>query len=187
MVKGERVLEHRSRKLILNYIKAHPGESFGTLKRIFEMNDSTLKYHLKYLERAKKVVSRREGRRRCYYPGSEGDVASSRWACTTEKDLPRAQQRTLTLIKANPGITSEDIHDKLDMSKQVLNKALRRLQELRLIWVIGRGERTGYEYITEERLKAELFNHLVKKLLDGEIDEETFLAAKRKLKPESND
>ena len=63
----DRTLAHRSRRLLLNYIKSHPGVSFGEVRDVFEMNDSTLRYHLRYLERSRKVTSERVGRERHYY------------------------------------------------------------------------------------------------------------------------
>ena len=45
----------------------------------------------------------------------------------------------------------------------------------------------GYEYITKEKLRDEIFNKLVTKLIADEIDEETFNRIKRKLDTMDND
>ena len=63
----ESPIEHRSRRLIFRYISTNPGVSFGSIKRFFDMNTSTLKYHLHYLERKKRVSSTREGGKRCFF------------------------------------------------------------------------------------------------------------------------
>ena len=49
------VLENETRKLVYDHIMAHPGVSFIVLKSVLKLNDSTLRYHLNYLERSKKI------------------------------------------------------------------------------------------------------------------------------------
>jgi hypothetical protein len=39
----------------------------------------------------------------------------------------------------------------------------------------------GYEFITKESLRQEVYNRLLVRLLSGEIDENTFVKVKRKL------
>ena len=55
MNKDKEKLEHYLRKMIYNHIKEYPGVSFSTLKKVYDLNDSTLRYHLKYLERNEKI------------------------------------------------------------------------------------------------------------------------------------
>ena len=67
MYDGKGVLKNKSRKVIYDFIKSHLGASFGSIKKFFELKNSTLEYHLHYLEKGQKIASKREGRRRCYY------------------------------------------------------------------------------------------------------------------------
>ena len=50
-------LKHQTQKLIYNFISTHPGVSFSRIRNFFELNDSTLKYHLHYLEKNNRISS----------------------------------------------------------------------------------------------------------------------------------
>ena len=67
------------------------------------------------------------------------------------------------------------------MNGKKLNYNLKRLRDLKLIWLVKDDGLIGYEYITAEKLRDEAFNRLVVRLLRNEIDEKTFLELKRKL------
>ena len=68
MLKNDLVLDHRVRRMVYNHIVAHPGVSFNILKKVFALNDSTLRYHLSYLKKADKIAFDDEKRMRKYYP-----------------------------------------------------------------------------------------------------------------------
>ena len=54
MANDELVLQHDTRRMIYNYIVEHPGVAFNELKKVFELTDGTLRYHVEYLKRSGK-------------------------------------------------------------------------------------------------------------------------------------
>lgn len=181
MAGGAGSKDNRTRKMIYNYIKSYPGVSFGKIKDFFELNESTLKYHLVYLERTKDITSRREGRRRCYF-SSQHEFDDNKK--TDEPDFSvftRNQQVILKLIIRNPGITRTELLSKTKLNRKTFGYNIDRLVEQKTIWVINSSDEIGYEYITKDKLYKEMYNGLLMKLLSNEIDEETFHKIKKKL------
>jgi predicted transcriptional regulator len=183
MSKGEGAFEHKSRKSIYNYIKSNPGVSFGDIKRVFDMNTSTLKYHLHFLERADEVFSEREGRRRCYYCTRTRETTLETITNTRHETntLTDTQEYLLRIIQDQPGISNKELINITKLNRQNINYNIKKLSELKLIWMVRNNGMIGYEYITNEKLRDEAINKLIIKLLSDEIDEETFKRVMKKL------
>ncbi len=183
MVGGDEAFEHRTRRMVYNYISTHPGASFGMIKKFFDMNTSTLMYHLRFLERKQTIVSKREGRHRRYYGTSKS------WSDTSLTIIPRAdinlltqtQKRLIYLIRNKPGITKIELMHKTKINRKNITYNLKKLIKLNFIWLVKRDDILGYEFITREKLREEMFNKLILKLVANEIDEETYLKIKKKL------
>jgi predicted transcriptional regulator len=169
-------LDHRSRKLIYNFISTHPGSSFKIIKNLFDMNKSTLSYHLNYLERNRKVISKREGRNRCYYCAYE---AASKLG--KRSNLTYTQRKLVNIIQDTPGITNKELMSRIKINRKNLHYNIKKLRELKLIWAVKRNGELGYEYVTEEKLRHEMATTLISKLLSNEIDEKTYHKIKTKL------
>lgn len=181
MARGAHESENYSRKQICKYLQTHPGISFLTLLNFFEMNKSTLTYHLNYLEDRKTIRSEKKGKMRVYFftdwpvqtlsPMSEIKIGS----------LPKTQRIVLKAIKDNPGITQKELAKLTDNNQTTISYTLARLLKMGVIWKVKTGGKIGYEFITRAKLKDEMLNRLLLKLLKNEVDKETFKKVKQRL------
>ena len=177
MANGEFALEHKTRRMIYNYILEHPGASFGRIRKVFDLTAGTLRYHLKYLKKAEKIDSRLEEGKRCYYT-LENKIDSP---AVPGANLNPTQKHLLTIIKDNPGITKKELAKKTRFKSPTVAYNVKKLVEFKLVWKSKQGKATGYEFITKENFKEELRNLLLKRFLAGEVDEETFLELIKRL------
>ena len=170
--------ENRKRKVLLNYIIAHPGVSFTELLNILDINKSTLRYHLKYLERKREVTSSIHNGMRHYTCFGASTKETTGVPATSFSGL---QSYLLNLIIDNPGITRKALSRLTGLEKHVITYNVEKLVENDLVWKVRRGKNIGYEYITRESLNLELFKLLLDNYLKGEIDKQTFIRLKEEL------
>jgi predicted transcriptional regulator len=178
-----RALEHKSRRQIFNFISTNPGASISAIKRFLGMNESTLKYHLHYLEKNEKIYATNQGRQTCYFckHRSISGIYKEPKKQTALSNLTRTQIQLIDLIKSRPGITQKELVNLSKLNKKSVSYNLKRLGEQKFVWVVKKDGKLGYEYITREKLRSEMLNELVNKLLLDEIDEEKFNKIKKKL------
>ena len=146
MAGGEEGLEHKTRKLIFNYISSHPGSSFGVIRDFFELNESTLKYHLHFLERNNRITSKREGRNRCYFSTSRKEFKYQ--TPVQNQTLNPTQQQILNIIGSNPGIIKQELLTKSKLNRKTLEYNLNKLIDHKIIWKVKNSNEIGYEHIT---------------------------------------
>ena len=171
------VVEHKTRKMIINHILAHPGVSFGIIKRVLALTDSTLRYHLNYLEGRNEIKSTIEGKNKCYYPvhkfifepKSESDLKTHR--------LSNTQERLLNTIQRYPGINQKDLIIRSGFKRITVSHNLKKLIDFGVVRKEPNGRHVCYHYITDTELREKI----IKRLINDEIDEQTFLVLKRKL------
>mgnify|MGYP001029006760 CR=1 FL=1 len=168
-MKGERDNPHRTRKILLRYLSENPGSTILILSSALRINKSTLRYHLRYLDDKDEIFSvKRRGKRRYYLKGKENHPVN---------DITRNQERVLTLIRSKPGITRKQIRSQMNLTSRSLTYVLKSLRGDQLIWE----DKGKYTAVTPENLADRMLVVLVKKLLNGRIDEETFLAMKEEI------
>ena len=178
---GGPALGHKSRKLIYNFISTNPGAAFENIKKVLDMNKSTLNYHLKYLERSKQITSKLQDGQRCYYCAYKVDHSIQPVLDRAPPNLTETQQHLLKLIQNRPGITNKELIIQTKLNRKNLSYNIKKLRENKLIWAVRSDGLLGYEFITKEKLQYEMATRLIAKLLSDEIDEETYHKIKTKL------
>ncbi|MGA1873858.1 MAG: winged helix-turn-helix transcriptional regulator [Thermoplasmatota archaeon] len=179
-MKRERGNRSETREELHHFILDNPGVTFGRLSKVFGLNRGTLRYHLDYLEGEEKVRRVRKGNRNCYFSESLGAPGRTR----TEEMLGAKHRRLLSAIKDNPGISRKELIRLTDLTREDLNYGLRKLKDRKVIWKTADGGDPCYEYISREKLAAEMMLIILEKFLDDEIDKETFLLLKSRLQAE---
>jgi predicted transcriptional regulator len=174
-------LTHKSRRLIYNFISNNPGIAFENIKRFFDMNKSTLNYHLKYIERNNKVTSKLEDGQRCYYCAYKVSHKILPLQTRTPTNLTQIQERLLTLIQQKPGVSNKELITQTKINRKNLSYNIKKLRDQKLIWAVKNDGVLGYEFITKEKLQREMATRLISKLLAEEIDEEAYHRIKDKL------
>jgi predicted transcriptional regulator len=175
------VFEHETRKKIYNHILTYPGVSFSIIKTILGLTDSTLRYHLKYLESKNEIKSSIEGNKRCYYAIHRVIVDSKIKSNHGTYKLNPTQETLINTIHHHPGITQKELILKTRLKKITVAYNVNKLVKFGMIQKEKFGKHVNYFYMTDDKLRKKLIQKLILKLINREIDEHTFLILKKKL------
>jgi predicted transcriptional regulator len=170
--------DHNTRRLLFEYISDNPGSTFKVIRSAFKLTDSTLRYHLGYLQRRKKIVQEKKGREKCYYSYLKKRFPFS----DPNLNLSGKQERLLQIISQNPDITYKELKTRSGMDRASFSYNLRKLKRMKLIWRVTKKGKTGYDIVTKEGLADEMFLILVRKYLDGDVDKDEMIDILDKLK-----
>ncbi len=183
MLDGDAILENKLRRMLYNHIISYPGVSFNTMKNIFELTDSGLRYHLHYLEKNEKISSGLERGIRCYYPHPGAVAVPLKTKERLEsQQLTTHQERVLSIIMRYPGINQKGIMDRTGINRFKVSRCITTLKTLGLVRNTRVKNSVCYEYIPDVEMKFKILKGLMLRFLRDEIDEQTFLRLKRRLK-----
>jgi len=118
-IKNVEVLDHYLRGKIHGYIIANPGEHYNQIKDALCLNNGSLAYHLRVLEREGYVKSLREGVYKRFYPAS---------ATMPVDRLTPMERLIMREIKDRVGITQKEIAERIEESPQVVNYHIKNLE-----------------------------------------------------------
>jgi predicted transcriptional regulator len=181
----EVALENQIRKTLYNHIVEYPGVSFSTLEKVYDLNHSTLRYHLKYLEHAERITSKLESGKLHYYEYNSKEFISNPLNnnLKTQRLTPH-QEHILHAIKQNPGINQTELIAKTSLKRHILTYNISKLIERGIVRKINHDKNVCYEYISKELLNYDLLKVRAIKLMNKEIDEQTYLKLRSRLKSE---
>lgn len=129
------------RSQILGFIKTHPGAHLRDIKRQLNLAMGVIQYHLYGLEKERKIISRRRGLYKRFYPMlvfPEGqleilDVLSQE----TERDI-------LLFLIQNPDATQKELSEYAAISPPSINWHMRRLSDSGLVGAKHDGSNVRY-------------------------------------------
>jgi len=171
-------LAHPTRKVLYRFIIENPGTSFQFILSVLKIPEGTLRYHLDQLQRSRRIVSEKKGGKIAYYSSFHRDHPE----CHSDLGLSDNQKLLLALVRDFPGVTRKDLLTRSRLSRRELNYSLRRLGDLKLIWKVDTGNGQGFEVISKDRFKEEMFRILVDRFLKGDLNLERFRFLKDRLK-----
>lgn len=178
-------LENKIRKIIFKHIQEYPGVSFSKLKSFHDLNESTLRYHINYLERGERIRSKLENGKLHYYPqNSMGTIKDPTGVNPKIQELSPHQEQILISIKHHPGINQSELIMKTSLKRHILSYSLKQLIDMGIVRKVNNGRNVCYEYISNDLLNYEILKMLAIKFLNNEIDEQTYLKLRKKLKDE---
>ena len=174
-------LDNKVRRMIFNHISEYPGVSFNKLKNIFELTDSSLRYHLHYLEKNDQISSSPENGLRCYFPHPGTVTIPKPQDPMASYDLTPNQKHILNIIIRYPGINQKELTQKTGLNRFKVSRAVNSLKEMDLIKNNRYQNSVCYEYNPDVEMKFRIMKGLMVKFLKGEIDEATFIRLKKRL------
>jgi len=178
---GSEPFKHKTRRIIYNHIEAHPGVAYHTIKRVLELTDSTLRYHLRYLERESEIKCALAGHKKCFYPNHNIIFNLQVRDKPETHKLNHYQERIIDTIKRNPGITQRELIFTTNLKRFNLTYNLKKLLDFGVVHRVTSGRNSCYYFISDIELRKNIIMQLILKLVNNEIDEETFLMLKKKL------
>ena len=146
-LKKRKVLDHQTRGKILGYIQSEPGMHYNELKKNLELNNGTLSYHLRVLEREKHIKSLNKGTYKFFFPG-KFNLPSKFFK------MNEIQKLIFKKIIEKPGISQKRITKELGSSTSTVNYNIKILEKKRIVKMERIGKETKW-YINQENRNHE--------------------------------
>jgi DNA-binding MarR family transcriptional regulator len=138
-LRRQQMLDHFIRGEIYGHIKTNPGTHYNRIRKLLNVNNGTLAYHLTTLEKAEFIKSRKDGKFKRFYPG-DTPIPIGKGIY-----LSKLQDEIVTIIKKQPGIKQSVIAKKLNKSRQTINYNIKQLEFMDIIKIENVG-RESYCY-----------------------------------------
>jgi parallel beta-helix repeat protein len=122
-IKKEKLLDQPTRYKIHGYIIGNPGAHFGLIKQELGIPNGQVLYHLKRLMKAHLIYSKEDGIRKRFYPVGFPKQNTDRHYFTT------IQEKILSIVKDNSGISQKKVASKMGISRQVAGYHLTKMEQ----------------------------------------------------------
>ena len=140
-IDDDELKEQPVRAAILGHLEANAGATIQEVRDALGVAWGTAVYHLGRLERARHVVSRRDGRLRRFWRMDDPEARHRGAAALLKGETSR---RIADLVQARPGIHQAGVCDALGLKPPVASKYLGRLREQGLVVAMADGRMRRY-------------------------------------------
>jgi predicted transcriptional regulator len=135
-----------NRRLIFNYILNNPGSHLRQISRDLDINLSTLRYHLDYLEKKKTITSQKDKNLKIYF--ASGTLNADEKILVPLLRQKRFRDIILVIIDS-PGATSSQIGTTLSMDPSSASKYINLLEGRGVIYHEKVGREKKYHIFDE--------------------------------------
>lgn len=145
-------LKNPQRSMLYGFIKGNPGVHLKQLSTEFHMKTSTVLWHIRKLEHADLVRSKKANGYRVFYPVSGGMEAKQLSTAVTALSNGNARQ-IFEFVALNPGAHRRILSGRLTINPGTVRWHLKKLREAGLVAELAQDRFSTY-YATELGLKA---------------------------------
>jgi DNA-binding transcriptional ArsR family regulator len=132
-IKHEKILDHETRKRIVDYIRENPGAYYTQIVEGLDLPHGVLTHHINMLESQEVVFSKQDRQYRRFY--IDGMYKTGPLILGTQKAV-------LDEIRRHPGWSQSRIARKLDLSRMVVSYHVNELERMSMISVDREGRET---------------------------------------------
>ncbi|MGA1872065.1 MAG: winged helix-turn-helix transcriptional regulator [Thermoplasmatota archaeon] len=184
MSRDDPILLHSIRVKLFEHILSNPGVHFTELMEHFSLTEGTLRHHLRVLMKGRRIRSCLNLGRRCYYPFGYSKIEME-WDIRMDHiHLNDIQKKVLSIIDEENDINQKVLSSISGIGRFRLRSILRRLMELGFIRSSRKGKEVRYSRTSRVEIRKEVLRALVTDLLRREINEETYIKARKVLDEE---
>jgi DNA-binding MarR family transcriptional regulator len=126
-IKSEDILNQPIRERIYGYIIGNPGVNYGMIKQDLGLANGQLIYHLRQLDNAHLIYSKKDGIKKRFYPVEFPKPK------TPIHYFTETQNKILKVLKKASGITQKELAKTIGISRQVAYYHLSKLEQKGLI------------------------------------------------------
>ncbi|MBI2077719.1 MAG: winged helix-turn-helix transcriptional regulator [Euryarchaeota archaeon] len=145
-------LKNPQRSMLYGFIKGNPGVHLKQLSNEFRMKTSTVLWHIRKLEHADLVRSKKANGYRVFYPVSGGMEAKQLSTAVTALSNGNAKQ-IFEFVAINPGAHRRILSSRLTINPGTVRWHLKKLREAGLVAELAQDRFSTY-YATDLGLKA---------------------------------
>ena len=133
----ERVLDNFTRGKIYGYILGNPGTYYARIKEALDLNNGTIIYHLKMLEKSGYVYSYGDNRLKRYTPDRNNMP-------TGNPQSKKLWTRIKKAINTKPGISQKEIAKKIGITTRKAHYHLMRMEKAGIVTCESAGRKRAY-------------------------------------------